>query len=375
VTDPVALAQALIRCASVTPADAGAQQALKDALVPLGFTCHDVPFGDIRNLFARLGDGGPHLCFCGHTDVVPAGDESRWTHPPFGAEIADGVLYGRGASDMKGNIACFIAAIAAYIEKHGPPPGSVSLLITGDEEAAAIDGTVRVLPWMKEHGHNPDAALVGEPTNPDTLGQEIKIGRRGSLTGTLTVTGTQGHTAYPQRADNPLPRLVRYLDTLASQVFDEGAEFFQPTNLQITTIDVGNPAANVIPGKGAAVFNVRFSAAWSAATLEARIRAILDTVGTDYALSCASNAESFMTQPGPLSAAMQDAVAAVTGRTPALTTTGGTSDARFVQAYCPVVEFGLTNATIHKTDESARVDDLHTLTAIYAKFLENYFSG
>lgn len=373
-TDPVALTQALIRCASVTPEDAGAQQVLKDALGALGFTNHDVPFGDIKNLFSRLGDAGPHLCFCGHTDVVPAGDESRWLHPPFGAVIEDGVLYGRGTADMKGNIACFIAAVAAYIEKHGNPAGSLSLLITGDEEAAAVNGTVKVLPWMKENGHNPDAALVGEPTNPDTLGQEIKIGRRGSLTGTLTVTGTQGHTAYPQRANNPLPRLVRYLDALASHTFDNGTEFFQPTNLQITTIDVGNTASNVIPGKGSAVFNVRFSAAWSAATLEAQIRAVLNTVGTDYDLRCTSNAESFMTQPGPLSTAMQDAVTAVTGRTPALSTTGGTSDARFVQAYCPVVEFGLINATIHKTDEHVRVEDLRTLTAIYLRFLENYFS-
>ena len=374
--DPVALAQDLIRCASITPADAGAQDVLKGALAPLGFACHDVPFGPVKNLFARLGDSGPHLCFCGHTDVVPPGDESRWIDPPFAAVIRDGVLYGRGASDMKGNIAAFVAAVADYIAAHGAPRGSVSLLITGDEEAQATDGTVRVLPWMAENGHKPDAALVGEPTNPDHLGQEIKIGRRGSLTGHLRVAGTQGHTAYPQRADNPLPRLVHALDALARCNFDEGSEFFQPTNLQITTIDVGNAAANIIPGAGSATFNVRFNSLWTSTTLTAKIREILDAaLPGGYELAIACNAESFMTRPGPFTALVADAVAAVTGHAPALTTTGGTSDARFVQAYCPVVEFGLTNRTIHKIDECAAVADIRTLAVIYRRILENYFSG
>lgn len=373
--DPVALAQDLIRCASVTPADAGAQDILRRALEPLGFACHDVPFNDIKNLYARYGSSGKHLCFCGHTDVVPPGDESQWTDPPFAATIRDGVLYGRGAADMKTNIACFVAAAADYIRTHPGMTDSLSLLITGDEEAAAVDGTVRVLPWMRDRGETPDAALVGEPTNPDHLGQEIKLGRRGSLTGTITVKGVQGHTAYPQRADNPLPRLVRYVDALARHEFDTGTEFFPPTNLQVTTIDVGNTASNIIPGAGRAVFNVRFNDRWTAATLEAEIRRLLDAQGGQYELHAVSNAESFMTPPGPLTAAMMRAVESVTGHTPALTTSGGTSDARFVRAYCPVVEFGLVNKTIHKVDECTAVDDIYALTRIYRAFIENYFAG
>lgn len=371
--DAVALAQDLVRCESVTPADAGAQDILKHALMGMGFTCHDVPFGDIQNLFARRGDGGRHLCFCGHTDVVPPGDLSRWRDPPFSATIRDGVLYGRGTADMKANIACFVTALSQFLADRPDFSDSVSLLITGDEEAAAIDGTAKVLPWMDAHGHRPDHALVGEPTNPDHMGQEIKIGRRGSLTGVLTVAGTQGHTAYPARADNPLPRLVKYLDALAAHSFDEGTEFFQPTNLQITTIDVGNPASNVIPGSGRAVFNVRFSSLWSGKTLEAHIRALLDAVAPGYTLTCECNAESFITQPGPFTAMVAESVHAVTGKTPAQTTTGGTSDARFVQAFCPVVECGLINKTIHKTDENVTIDDMHMLTAIYREILERYF--
>ena len=375
VIDPIELAQTLIRCPSVTPADAGAQGVLKNVLTPMGFTCTDLPFGDIVNLHARLGDGGPHLCFSGHTDVVPTGDETRWTDPPFAAVVRDGILYGRGAADMKGNIAAVIAAIDSYIRTHGKPKGSISVIITGDEEAQAINGTVKILQWMGENGHVPDAAIVVEPTNPDVLGQEIKLGRRGSLTGRLTVRGTQGHTAYPARADNPLPRLVNDLDALATHVFDDGTEFFQPTNLQITTIDVGNPASNVIPGEGRATFNVRFNSLWSAKTLEEHIRHILDNVAPGYELATESNAESFITQPGTLTNLMQNAVAEVTGRTPALTTTGGTSDARFVQLYCPVVEFGLINKTIHKIDECAAVADIEALTVIYRRVIEEFFAA
>lgn len=371
--NPIELAQDLIRCASVTPADEGAQDVVKRALTPLGFTCTDLPFADIKNLHARLGTGGPHLCFSGHTDVVPTGDVTQWADPPFSATVRDGVLYGRGAADMKGNIAAFIAAIAAYVETHGAPRGSLSVIITGDEEAQAINGTVKILQWMADNNHVPDAAIVAEPTNPDILGQEIKIGRRGSLTGRLTARGVQGHTAYPARADNPLPRLVNYLDALATHNFDDGTEFFQPTNLQITTIDVGNPASNVIPGMGRATFNVRFNSLWSAKTLEETIRRILDDVAPGYELTVESNAESFITAPGPLTAMVAHAVQAVTGRTPALTTTGGTSDARFVQLYCPVVEFGLINKTIHKTDECAAVADIIALTKIYLAVIEDFF--
>lgn len=373
--DPVDIAATLIRFPSVTPEDAGAQDALRAFLEPLGFLCTDLPFGNIRNLFARLGRAGPHFCFCGHTDVVPAGDETAWTHPPFAGIVADGFLYGRGASDMKGNIAAFVAALSSYLGKRGAPGGSVSLLITGDEEAEAVNGTVRVLEWMQANGQLADDYLVGEPSNPEALGDEIKIGRRGSLTGTLTVSGVQGHVAYPERADNPLPRLVRLLSALDGHVFDTGSAHFPATNLEITTVDVGNRADNVIPMKGAAKFNVRFNDRWTAATLEREIRARLDAENVTYGLACSSNAESFVTAPGPLTALVVGAVERATGRRPALTTGGGTSDARFVAPYGPVVEFGLTNATIHKVDERANVDDLRLLAQIYETVLEDYFAG
>ncbi len=371
--DPVAIAQHMIRFPSVTPEDAGVQDYLRGVLEPMGLACASLPFGAIKNLFARIGDSGPHLCFCGHTDVVPPGDEAAWRHPPFSATVEDGVLYGRGASDMKGNIAAFIAALAAYLAEHGAPKGSVSLLITGDEEAEARDGTVKVLDWMKANGQLADDYLVGEPSNPEALGDEIKIGRRGSLTGTLTVTGIQGHVAYPDRADNPLPRLVELLSALEAHIFDAGSAHFPATNLEITTIDVGNRADNVIPMKGAAKFNVRFNDRWTAAALEQEIRTRLDKCGVAYGLACTSNAESFLTRPGVFTGTVSGAVKDVTGRTPALTTGGGTSDARFISAYGPVVEFGLTNKTIHKVDEHVTVQDLLQLTQIYKKILENYF--
>ncbi len=371
--DPVTVAQALIRCPSVTPEDAGALAVLRAALEPMGLSCTDLPFGNIKNLFARIGDKGPHFCFCGHTDVVPPGDEAAWRHPPFSATVEDGILYGRGASDMKGNIAAFVAALSAYLEEHGPLKGSISLLITGDEEAEALNGTVKVLEWMKAHGQLADDYLVGEPSNPEALGDEIKIGRRGSLTGTLTVTGVQGHVAYPDRADNPLPRLVQLLAALEAHIFDAGSAHFPATNLEITTIDVGNKADNVIPMKGTAKFNVRFNDRWTAATLETEIRARLDKAGVPYSLACTSNAESFLTRPGVFTGTVSAAVKEITGRIPALTTGGGTSDARFAAAYGPVVEFGLINKTIHKVDENLAVSDLLQLTKIYKRVLELYF--
>ncbi len=372
--DPVALSQELIKRPSVTPADEGAQDVLIKALEPLGFKSYDVTSGDVRNTFFRLGESGPHLCFCGHTDVVPTGDEDSWSHPPFAAQIHDGKLYGRGASDMKGNIACFIAALSAFLED-GSFKGSISLLITGDEEGPAIDGTVKVLEWMRENGHIPDAAIVGEPTNPDHLGQEIKIGRRGSLGGTVTVKGIQGHVAYPHLADNPLPKLARLVNALASYSFDEGNEFFPATNLELTSIDTGNATDNVIPQKATARFNVRFNDQWTAGKIEEKIRTILDGVSENYALECTSNAESFLTAPGALTSLVADAVKEITGKTPELSTKGGTSDARFVQAYCPVVECGLINKTIHQVDEYADIDDINTLTEIYCSILRNYFAA
>lgn len=373
---PLALAQALIRCPSITPADAGAQDVLIEALRAMGFECHTLTFGKVKNLFARLGTGKPHLCFAGHTDVVPAGDESAWTHPPFSAAVANGKLYGRGASDMKGNIACFVAALSRFVEKNGSPPGSVSLLITGDEEAEAVDGTIRVLPWMKENNHLPDVTIVGEPSNPNALGDEIKIGRRGSLVGKLAVRGKQGHIAYPERADNPLPRLIALLAALDAHAFDAGTEFFQPTNLEIVSIDVGNAADNVIPAAGSALFGIRFNDLWTCASLEKKVREILDATGHAYELICRHSGECFRTAPGPFTAMFSDAIRSVTGRIPALTTGGGTSDARFIKNYCPaVVEFGLINRTIHQVDEHAAVEDIGKLTEIYSIVLERYFSG
>ncbi len=371
------LTQKLIACPSVTPADAGAQGLLAEFLSGLGFECHHLPFGDgearVPNLFARFGTGAPHICYAGHTDVVPAGNEAAWTFGPFNPTIKDGVLYGRGASDMKGSVAAFAAAAAEFI-KRGDFKGSISMLITGDEEGPAVNGTVRVLEWMQDHGHIPDFALVGEPTNPEFLGQEIKIGRRGSLNGTLTVRGKQGHVAYQHLADNPLPRLVKCLDALASYKFDTGSEFFPPTNLEISTIDVGNPASNIIPPLGSAVFNVRFNDHWSSESLKAKIVEILDDIGGVYEIAFEGNAESFITQPGQWPEIVRGAVQDITGKSPAYTTNGGTSDARFVVQYCPVIECGGVNASIHQIDEHALVSDLESLTRIFVRVLERSFS-
>lgn len=371
--DVVSLTQGLIRCASVTPEDAGAQVFLSEKLEALGFSCHHLPFGDVPNLFARYGSGGPHLCFAGHTDVVPTGPEKLWTHPPFGAEIHDGVLYGRGASDMKGAVAAFAAAAAAFINRFKNFQGSISLLITGDEEGPAEDGTVKVLEWMAENGHVPDVALVGEPTNPGIMGQEIKIGRRGSLSGLLRVDGKQGHVAYPHLAHNPLPPLIKMIDALNDYVFDKGSAYFPPSNLEITSIDVGNVAGNVIPAAGSAAFNIRFNDRWTSNTLGEKIREILNRSEHPYTLELSCGAESFITKPGAWSQTVLSAVQDITGRKADYTTNGGTSDARFIVNYCPVVEFGVLNKTIHQIDEHAAVSDLEALTRIYERLLELYF--
>lgn len=371
--DPVALTQDLVRFRSVTPADDGAQAYLRDTLEKLGFACTDLSFAGVKNLFARLGDGGPHFCFCGHTDVVPPGDDAAWTHPPFAGAIHDGRLYGRGAADMKGNVAAFIAGVAAFLAQHGAPKGSLSLLITGDEEGLAINGTAKVVNWMNKNDCLADAWLVGEPSNPVALGDEIKIGRRGSLNGVLHVKGVQGHVAYPHLAHNPLPDLVGLLAVLTDKVFDAGSAHFPATHLEVTSIDTGNDASNVIPAATTAKFNVRFNDRWNAGTLETELRRILDGCGVDYTLNCVCNAESFVTRPGVYTAQMIQAVEEVTGRKPALTTGGGTSDARFIAPFGPVVEFGLINATIHKVDEHVAVDDLAKLAQIYRRMLEIWF--
>lgn len=376
--DIIELLQKLIACPSVTPKDEGAQILLADFLSEAGFECHHLPFGagedEVPNLFARIGNDGPHICYAGHTDVVPSGPEDKWTYGPFTPEIKDGILYGRGASDMKGSVAAFAVAARDYLAANPDFKGSISLLITGDEEGPAVNGTVRVLEWMKEHGHVPDVSLVGEPTNPDHLGQEIKIGRRGSLNGFISVKGTQGHVAYPHLAHNPVPRLIRMLDILSSHVFDEGTEFFPATNLEVTTVDVGNPATNVIPRKTEAAFNIRFNDQWSKQSLIEKITTLLDSEGFDYEINFEGNAESFMTKPCDWTKIVQDAVQDVTGKTPEYSTGGGTSDARFIVNYCPVVECGAINESIHQIDENARVQDLEDLVKIYGRILERYFS-
>ena len=375
---PLALARALIRCESVTPADGGALDVLQDALQTLGFTCHRLPFeapgtAPVDNLYARRGAGRPNFCFAGHTDVVPAGDPAVWTRDPFAALVEDGVLYGRGASDMKGAIAAFVAAVARS-DGDRAAAGSISLLITGDEEGPAINGTRKVLDWLSERDETLDVCLVGEPTNPEELGEMVKIGRRGSLNGTLRVAGRQGHVAYPALADNPLPRLVALLDALLALKLDEGTDHFQPSRLELTSIDVGNEATNVIPGSAAARFNVRFNDRHTGASLERTIRACLDAVGETYALTTEVSGEAFLTPPGPLSTIIADSVSAATGRTPALSTTGGTSDARFIKDHCPVAEFGLLSRTMHRTDECVPVEALERLADIYLGVLERYFA-
>ena len=379
----VQLAQSLIRCESVTPADAGALDVLIDALKPARFAFWRLNFKDegtppVDNLYARVGDGPPHLCFAGHVDVVPPGDSALWHHPPFDAEIADGLLYGRGASDMKGAIACFTAAALDYVRSRGRElDGSISLLITGDEEGPAINGTCKVLTWMKDHGERPDHCLVGEPTNAKRIGEAIKIGRRGSLNGVLKVTGAQGHVAYPHLASNPIKGLVTILARFYDAPLDYGSAHFSPSNLEVTSVDVGNPTTNVIPASAEAQFNVRFNDRHSAESLKAQLReqATLALSGTDLSvhLEFEPPSASFLTEPGPLDALLSEAVNEVTGLTPSLSTEGGTSDARFIKEYCPVVEFGLSTATIHKADEHAAIADLEQLTAIYRRFISLYF--
>jgi succinyl-diaminopimelate desuccinylase len=365
--DPLPLAQALIRCASVAPADGGAQQALSEVLKELGFTVTPLRYGEIDNLFARIGTGSPHICFAGHTDVVPAGD-ARWRFDPFAAEVRNGVLYGRGACDMKGGIAAFVAAAARYLAG-ASQRGSISLLITGDEEGPAIDGTARVLEWMEANRQIPDFCIVGEPTCPVRLGEMVKIGRRGSLNATITVHGTQGHVAYPQRADNPVHRLIRIADALTAAPLDAGNDWFQPSSLQFTSIDVGNRVSNVIPSSAAARLNIRFNNEHTGSALSAWLRAVTAQHAERFEVDTAISGESFLTEPGDLVNTMCQAIGEVSGVQPKLDTGGGTSDARFIARYCPVAEFGLVGATMHQADESVLVDQLRDLAGIYCAIL------
>lgn len=380
--DPLAIAQALIRCPSVTPADGGVLAYVAGLLEPAGFAVHRLTFSapgtpDVDNLFARIGSGSPCLAFAGHTDVVPPGDLIAWRHDPFAGVVEDGWLHGRGAVDMKGGVAAMLAAALAHVAEHGAPAlGSIVFLLTGDEEGPAVNGTVKLLDWARGRGERFDHCLLGEPTNPGRLGEMAKIGRRGSLTGRIVVSGRQGHVAYPHLVENPIPVLARIVSALATEPLDEGTPRFDASNLEWTTLDVGNPATNVVPGEARGAFNVRFNDRWTPASLAEALRARIATAaGSGACVAVAfdpTNAVAFLTEPDAFVDLLRSAVATETGLTPALSTTGGTSDARFIKDVCPVVEFGLVGATMHGIDERVAIADLHRLTAIYRRVLESY---
>ncbi|TAL28079.1 MAG: succinyl-diaminopimelate desuccinylase [Alphaproteobacteria bacterium] len=376
-TDPVALLQELIRCPSVTPAEGGAIAHLEKLLSAHGFECHRLKFSDkdtpdVENLYARWGKTSPHICFAGHTDVVPVGDVNGWSFDPFGGVIRDGFVCGRGAADMKGPIACFAAAALDFIAKH-KPGGSISFLITGDEEGPSVNGTKKVLEWLKSKNEKIDFCLVGEPTSREKLGDMMKIGRRGSLTGHITVKGTQGHVAYPHLADNPVPKLMKLLAAIDNLDLDRGTAHFQPSNLEIVSVDTSSKVENVIPAEARAVFNVRFNDTYTGASLERKLREALDGQKIAYQMGVKVSGESFYTAPGAHSDMVSKAIKKVTGRDAELSTTGGTSDARFIRSYCPVLEFGITGTTMHKTDERVAVSDMTALTEIYAEILKSWF--
>jgi succinyl-diaminopimelate desuccinylase len=375
--EPLGLAKALINCASVTPDDAGAQGVLAAALEALGFKVHALrlggpPDGPVDNLFATIGSGGPHFAFAGHTDVVPTGELTGWSVDPFAAEIVGDRLIGRGAADMKGAIAAFVTAAARHVERGAP--GRLSFIITGDEEGPATFGTAPLLTWMEERGLVPDACLVGEPTSAAQLGDMLKVGRRGSLNAWITVRGAQGHVAYPQRADNPITPLVAILAALKARKLDAGSDWFQPSNLEVTDIGVGNPATNIIPAESRARLNIRFNDRHKGADLEAWIRRTVAEHAPAADVLVRISGEAFFTQPGPLSDIIAAAITDVTGLSPELSTSGGTSDARFIRRLCPVVEFGLPGASMHKVDESAAVADITALAEIYDGVLKRFFA-
>jgi len=386
-TDALSIVRDLIRCPSVTPRDAGALGVLETLLKAAGFEVHRITFSepgtaDVDNLYARLGHSAPHITFAGHTDVVPAGDERAWSHGAFSGEVKDGFVYGRGAVDMKGGIACSLAAVLAHLKEHGGKPrddgkGSISFLITGDEEDVSVNGTVKLLQWAAARGETFDHCVLGEPSNQEAMGDCIKIGRRGSQSGTLIVEGVQGHVAYPHRARNPVPDIARLIVAIADEPLDRGSAQFQPSNLEFTSVDVGNTATNVIPGQARAKFNIRYN---DLHTQESLRRLVEDRVAKAAGNSVRariewlpSNSNVFLTQPGPFTDLAVAAIEEVTGRRPELSTTGGTSDARFIASYCPVIEFGLVGQTMHQVDERAAVADIEQLTQIYRGILQRYF--
>jgi succinyl-diaminopimelate desuccinylase len=383
-TGAVSHAQNLIRCRSITPEEGGALRYLERTLSVAGFTCHWLSFSEpgtpgVDNLYARIGAQPPHVCFAGHTDVVPPGDEGAWRHPPFGAEIEEGMLFGRGAADMKGGVAASLAAALQFLEAKGADfGGSISFLMTADEEGPAINGTKKAVDWLAARGERPDCCLLGECTSESAIGDTIKIGRRGSLSGQLTVRGIQGHSAYPDKARNPLPVLIDALNLLKSKPLDAGTAHFQPSNLQITSVDTGNPASNIIPAAATARFNIRFNDLHTSESLKAwigaQVSAALRDSGIDYTLGYEPAAESFVTEPAGFVQKLSAASQAETGREPLLSTAGGTSDARFIKDLCPVAELGLLNATAHKVDEGVAVADLEALTRIYRRFLDLTFA-
>jgi succinyl-diaminopimelate desuccinylase len=386
-TDALSIARDLIRCPSVTPADAGALGVLETALSAAGFTCHRVTFSepgtaDVENLYARLGTEGPHITFAGHTDVVPPGDESAWSVGAFSGEVKDGVLHGRGAVDMKGGIACSVAAVLEHLTANGGRPrgdgkGSISFLITGDEEDVSVNGTIKLLQWAAERGEKFDHCVLGEPSNVETLGDTIKVGRRGSQSGTLYVDGVQGHVAYPHRASNPVPDISRLIVAISDEPLDHGSAQFQPSNLEFVSVDVGNKAFNVIPGEARARFNIRYNDNHTQASLRELVEARLaKACGNRIKARIVwepSNSNVFVTRPGPFTDLAVAAIEDVTGRKPDLSTSGGTSDARFIASYCPVIEFGLVGQTMHQIDERVPVADLETLTKVYRGILTRYF--
>ena len=371
-TNSVALLQDLIRCKSVTPDEGGALDYLEKLLGANGFTCHRLKFSDkdtpdVDNLYARRGTDAPHLCFAGHTDVVPVGEENLWTCDPFGGAIKDGQIWGRGACDMKGAIAAFVAAAIDT-----PTKGSISFLITGDEEGPSINGTKKVLEWLEKQGEKIDFCIVGEPTSRETLGDMLKIGRRGTFTGRISVSGKQGHVAYPHLADNPVPKLLALLKTIDDLELDKGTAHFQPSNLEIVNIDIGNKAENVIPAAARAIFNVRFNDQYTGATLEKKLRDAMGALKIPYNMDVRVGGESFYTPPGKHSDLLLNAIKKITGKDAEISTSGGTSDARFIKSYCPVVEFGIVGKTAHQIDEHVAVKDMQALTEIYKEVIKAY---